>query len=305
MIFFLKRVAKDRCVGQKTPVNPSRKGEKGWTPIIKRLKSTFMWKYLLGLSSVFLIGASALTWLNIEGTDEEKPGLKKAREVEQEKSELATTKTAEEKDLKGQLEEALAEHAENKEKADELIGKVSTLETEATSAEEAATDVETEKESNEERLGELKEILEDVERVKKLRAQYDSLKSENAVWESRVASLESQLKSIAAQSAALEEEQKIAEKEKQDIEAGNLHPGFVATIAKTSPEWGFVVLNRGARQGALPKGTLAVVRGGGEIARLKITNAERGRAIAEIVRGSLAPGANIAAGDRVVAVRNN
>ena len=79
---------------------------------------------------------------------------------------------------------------------------------------------------------------------------------------------------------------------------------FSAPISQVYPEWGFVVVGAGNQQRAAENAILSVRRGGVEIGKIKITDLFQNRSVADVVRGSLADGVSIQAGDRVYAAAN-
>ncbi len=63
--------------------------------------------------------------------------------------------------------------------------------------------------------------------------------------------------------------------------------------------WGFVILDGGDNEGVVPGSVLEVVRADEVIAKLQVTAVETGRAAADIIKESMAPGEALRAGDRV------
>jgi len=78
-----------------------------------------------------------------------------------------------------------------------------------------------------------------------------------------------------------------------------------STITAVNPDWGFVVVGAGRTQGMSADQPLLVKRGNTYIARLAIVSLEDNQLIADIVPDSLAPGARVLPGDRVIAQRAN
>jgi archaellum component FlaG (FlaF/FlaG flagellin family) len=76
--------------------------------------------------------------------------------------------------------------------------------------------------------------------------------------------------------------------------------GLSGRIVDVRPEWNFVVLNIGDRQGAMAGSSLIVTRGGDQIARARITSVEPATSIADIIPGSVRRGVTVQPGDRVV-----
>lgn len=72
------------------------------------------------------------------------------------------------------------------------------------------------------------------------------------------------------------------------------------TIIDANKEYGFAVINVGANRGVTPDSRLIVSRGNQRIGALKVTSVLESRTIADIIPSSLAPGEEIAPGDKVV-----
>jgi len=73
-----------------------------------------------------------------------------------------------------------------------------------------------------------------------------------------------------------------------------------AVITAVDGEWGFVVIGAGSNVGFTPQTKLLVKRNGVLIGRISPTSIEPTQTIAEIDRDSLAPGASLQTGDRVI-----
>jgi septal ring factor EnvC (AmiA/AmiB activator) len=73
-----------------------------------------------------------------------------------------------------------------------------------------------------------------------------------------------------------------------------------AVITAVEADWGFVVIGAGSNVGFTPQTKLLVKRDGVLIGRINPTSIEPSQTIAEIETSSLAPGASIQAGDRVI-----
>ncbi|MGE9268851.1 MAG: hypothetical protein ACQKBY_12215 [Verrucomicrobiales bacterium] len=75
---------------------------------------------------------------------------------------------------------------------------------------------------------------------------------------------------------------------------------FQATVTAVNNDWGFVVVGAGANSGLTGNSKLLVQRGGRLIGKLSISKLENNQTIAEVVPDSLAVGARIQNGDRVI-----
>ena len=96
-----------------------------------------------------------------------------------------------------------------------------------------------------------------------------------------------------------------AAKEAEDREArgrrGIVDDNFSAKVAHSYTDWGFVVLNKGNGGGVFANADLEVKRGKDVVAKLKVRDVEQNSSVADLVKGSLAEGEHIRAGDLVVA----
>lgn len=82
--------------------------------------------------------------------------------------------------------------------------------------------------------------------------------------------------------------------------SGKSFPTLKTRISSIYRNWGFVILAAGDSQGVVTGSTLDVLRGGEVIGKLKVTAVEAGRASADIVLDSVAPGSTLQTGDTVV-----
>jgi hypothetical protein len=73
-----------------------------------------------------------------------------------------------------------------------------------------------------------------------------------------------------------------------------------AVITSVNADWGFVVIGAGSNSGFTPQTPLLIKRDGKLIGRIKPTSIEPAQTIADIDLASIAPGASIQAGDRVL-----
>ena len=76
--------------------------------------------------------------------------------------------------------------------------------------------------------------------------------------------------------------------------------GLEATVIAVNRDWGFVMVNVGKSLGVTPDASLLVKRGGERIARLRITDISDDVLMSEVIDGSLAEGARVLPGDKVI-----
>jgi hypothetical protein len=164
--------------------------------------------------------------------------------------------------------------------------------------------------SQKEEIAKLEKILEEVqlvarefgedvtidnlpERVKSLEDERDSRKEKLDELETLVAAAE---KSVAAKRA---EGQRLAER-KMARNTRLSRNAMEAVVTAVNHEWGFLVIGAGSNSGFAPQRELLIKRDGRLIGRVKPSAIEPNQTIAEIDLDTIAPGARIQPGDRVI-----
>jgi hypothetical protein len=71
-------------------------------------------------------------------------------------------------------------------------------------------------------------------------------------------------------------------------------------VLAVNPGWNFVVLSIGDKQGVTPDSTLLVIRGGAQIAKVRVKTIEPTQSIADVITSSVRRGATVKPGDNVV-----
>jgi len=89
-----------------------------------------------------------------------------------------------------------------------------------------------------------------------------------------------------------------AEKARRD--RGLSAPGLEGKILAVDPNWNFVVLSIGDRQGVARNSTLLVKRGRTLIGKLKVTSVDPSTSIADVIPGSVPRGGFLRPGDTVI-----
>jgi len=84
------------------------------------------------------------------------------------------------------------------------------------------------------------------------------------------------------------------------IQKGLSRPGLEGKVLGVNPNWNFVLLSIGDRQGVAVNSTLLVKRGGSLIAKVRVTSIDRNTSVADIVPGSVARGTMVQPGDTVI-----
>ncbi|MEQ1842044.1 MAG: hypothetical protein ABL994_16690, partial [Verrucomicrobiales bacterium] len=76
--------------------------------------------------------------------------------------------------------------------------------------------------------------------------------------------------------------------------------GLEADVIAINRDMGFVIINAGADQGVAPESSLLVMRGNDRIGRLRIVSVEPQVTVADIMPGSVSPGASLMVRDKVI-----
>ena len=254
-----------------------------------------MHNMLTTLSLIALIVAAALSFMN-------KDNLAKAKEE-------SVTMIA---DLEEKEDDLAASTSTLEELDGNLVTATSDLETYATEAEALTSQIQTKEDELETLQGDLTAAQEDLSTMKDelskvgdinaAKDQLEAVRIDNAALSNKLASLTNEVNSATGTSQNLQNEiDKITTLNKQQDE-GIVSPDFSAAISQVYTEWGFVVLGAGNSQRAAEGATLSVRRDGTEIAQVKITDLLQNRAVADVVRGSLADGVKLRSGDRAYAL---
>lgn len=135
-----------------------------------------------------------------------------------------------------------------------------------------------------------------IPKVKRMRTELTTAKSEIASNEATIANL---LQRNTNAQTRIASTRKLI-----DLQStGKSFPSLSTKISSVYRNWGFVILSAGDREGVVSGSTLDVLRGGEVIGKLKVTAVEAGRASADIILDSVADGTTLQAGDSVVAER--
>lgn len=136
--------------------------------------------------------------------------------------------------------------------------------------------------------------LEDVpELATKIRAERDAKKAELAELETNVEGAQKNVKTNQAEIARLADR----ESERNARFRGNAMESVVTAV---NNDWGFVVIGAGSSTGFTPQTKLLIKREGRLIGEVKPSSIEPSQTIAEIDDETIAPGARIQPGDRVI-----
>lgn len=253
-----------------------------------------VWKILSALSAVCLGTACYFAWANQKSLVEERK-----REA------YYTANLAEVKAHKEQAEQA------KKTREEQLAAANKELETTKTGVVEIAAKAQ----AKEQELAVVKTNLEQVTKVvtdlqkqideagdiEALLAQIENIRKERAEAEGALANQNQALASAQEKVKTLTDAAKAAEEREARGRRGIVDEDFTAKVAQSFTDWGFVVLNKGNGGGVFANADLEVKRGKDTVAKLKVRDVEQNSSVADLVKGSLAEGERIRAGDLVVA----
>jgi chromosome segregation ATPase len=131
---------------------------------------------------------------------------------------------------------------------------------------------------------------------KNVQAQKDALAMRQNEKQSVMAELDQKNK----EAGAIEDQvQQLQEKRVEHARNVALN-GLEATVIAVNRDWGFVMVNVGKDLGVTADASLLVKRGGERIARLRITDISQEVLMSEVIDGSLAEGARVIPGDKVI-----
>ncbi len=251
-----------------------------------------MHSLLTTLALLALIGSAVLSYMN-------KESLTAARaDNEAQVKSLARLETDLE-DAKGTLADLTSQVESTTQEGETLADEAAKLDAEKLKKEEEIDLLSGELDTAKGELEALKLQLSEVGNLEEAVARLDSLRTKNASLSNRLSSLEGQVGSAQRSAENLQSQIDKLSKEIEDRREGRLPENFSASITQVYPQWGFVIVGAGNQQKAAEGARLAVRRGGVEIGQIEITDLLQNRAVADVVKGTVAPGVQLRAGDRV------
>ncbi len=131
-------------------------------------------------------------------------------------------------------------------------------------------------------------------------AKFDALKQRKAGLETELQTMEEEV--VKAQNSEESARQRISTLtgEENKRRTGVKLQGLTADVIAINREMGFVIINAGSDQGVAPESSLLVVRDNDRIGRLRIVSVEPQVTVADIMPGSLMPGASLMVRDKVI-----
>ena len=257
--------------------------------------SSLLPRLVLGAAIILTVAAGGKNYLNTGKIDEARDMAKVAEGKVSAAEETAKTaaKTASDAVAKLKAVEDAKTAAEAKSSSS-----VAEIEKAKKEAEEAAAQV-TAKETE---ITDLKKKLEDagVPQQPAVPAVDPVKEKELADAKAQIAENEQLLKTAMSKSEDADKKAAALEQENARRLAGLNKPGLEGKVLAVNPNWSFVVLNIGDKQGVVAGSSLIVKRGNSMVAKLRVTSVEPSTSIADIQAGTAAKGNTVQPGDVVI-----
>jgi hypothetical protein len=255
-----------------------------------------MWKILSWVAVGLLAVAAFFSFKNVKQFAAERELLEIAKANSQEardhlkKSDesLAVTRTGRKKteDERDAREKSIVD---TKAKTDGLVTQI--------------TEKKTELEQVTARWAEMKKRIDEVGGVEPLKQKLAELQQEKTDRDEEVTSLGQKI-AMAIERVKNLGDQATAMRTREAWQAQGIIPDrFRSRIRAVDNNWGFVVIDAGNRSGVTSGAVLDVKRNGEVIGQVRVTNVEQSRAVADILKGSLAEGTTVQPGDSVAVSR--
>jgi len=131
-------------------------------------------------------------------------------------------------------------------------------------------------------------------------SRYEALKQRKSGLETELRTMEEQV--VKAQNDEEKARQKMGDlaQEEQKRRASVRLQGLEADLIAINRDMGFVIINAGSEHGVAPESSLLVMRGNDRIGRLRIVSVEPKVTVADIMPGSVMPGASLMVRDKVI-----
>ncbi|MEP2775182.1 MAG: hypothetical protein ABJQ29_02210 [Luteolibacter sp.] len=178
------------------------------------------------------------------------------------------------------------------------------LETDNNSLKEAISSKNSEIESNDTELSEIREKVAKVGDIENLASKMRAMGAEREELSQNITNAEANLANLTARNISTQADAKRRKEELETLTKGQSLPSLSTRIRTIYPTWGFVLLSDGDNAGVNANSTLDVVRGDEVIAKLLVSAVESRAASASIIPDSIADGVTLMVGDRVVASKD-
>jgi septal ring factor EnvC (AmiA/AmiB activator) len=254
-----------------------------------------MIKFLMSLAMAALIGAAIVASMNNNKLKTEKVFIEQlVRDFN------AVNSSRDEVEQKKEAAKTAFQEAENAHKAvaDEKTGLEDTLKKKKAEVERLNATYEGRKA----KVEELKIIEEKIgnENPATIAAKYEALRDQKAKLEKDLNNVEQEAAraqdALRKSQTRIDELAKAEEKRRSSVKLQSMQADIIAI----NRDMGFVIINAGADQGVAPESSLLVMRGNNRIGRLRIVSVEPQVTVADIMPGSVTPGASLMVRDKVI-----
>lgn len=248
------------------------------------------------LAAVFFAASAFVAWKNQKAHEREQEAYVNSQNVEN------STKKGLKKQQKrfADADDARDGHVAKSEEVQKELDKATE---ELSAAKKVVANLKSEHKGNESEIADANEILRELPNPTELVPKIKRMRSQLAEATSGIGTEEARLANLTRQDIAGKAKIKELRGTIDTITGGKSLPNLNARISAVYRNWGFVILSAGDKQGVVSGSVLDVIRGDAVIGKLRVTAVEAGRASADIVLDSVAEGAVLQPGDKVVAER--
>jgi len=270
--------------------------------------STLTPKSVAGLATVLLVLAAVFGFLNSQKISALRAGVSNAQ----------AARDAADRRTREKVSKVAGGSAEDQGKLAEAERKAAKAEAELAQIQKEKADLQAKLDQNGKDTASFQTRVSDVEKDSNT-----SATNSPASAAPQVADVQSQLDDLRRQLDSAEKEKAFLSEKLQDLqeradqpkegkkrreavrETGPRRTGLRGTILAVNQAYNFVVLNLGARHGVESNAEMLVLRDGGLVGKIRISSVEPATAIGDIISNSLARGAQLQPGDKVVYAGTN
>lgn len=255
------------------------------------------------LPRILLVAVTALTVVAGVKNLQNSKTLKGVREDVETKKVQITTLTG---DVKKATEEVATAKVELKSAVEAKATAESSLATAKADADKAKKDLETSLAQVQAKDKEIADLNEKVAKATPATTGSSAVAADPAVQEeltvakAQVTKLEQEIKAARTDKEDADKKVAVLEAENARRAASMSRPGLEGKVLAVNPNWSFVVLSIGDKQGVVSNSNLIVKRGGSMVGRLRVTSVEPNTSIADILPGSMPKGSYLQPGDVVI-----
>ncbi|NNE91299.1 MAG: hypothetical protein HKN23_06600, partial [Verrucomicrobiales bacterium] len=251
-----------------------------------------MWKVLLVISTVSLIGAGFLSYQNKEKAEEIRTDRKdKQRQLAGLKDDLKTAQD--------NLAATKANIQKLNTEREELATRLTQKNAEIAEAQATLTRKQGELTAATTRLEMAKEVIREFPDIEALKMEMAQLRTQIQELNIEITGLQNNIATAEVQRDNLKKVADDLDKLADDQKKGIITVPFASTVKRAYNNWGFVIVDGGNEQGVVERAQLDVIRRGQQICKLIITGVEPTESVAEVIPGSMSPGQTIQQGDLV------